>query len=109
MGRYACAIVLAAGLSACATTSSPPVPIPEVGYVCNLPEELPERHAWMTAPPHVGGVARVRELGGTNKDLWYVFVRDAEAARTAGTRLKMAETHIELLEEIIRGGCYDPR
>ena len=109
MGRYACTLILAAGLTACATTPPPSVPVPEIGYVCNLPEELPERPAGMTRVPEVGGVARVRELGGTNKDLYYVFIRDSEAARTAGTRLRLAETHIDLLEEIIRGGCYEPR
>lgn len=109
MGRYACALLLAAGLTACATTPPPSVPVPEIVYVDCLPDELPERPAWLFEQIAVGGLDRVKELGGTNRDLYYVAVRDAEAARTANARLGMAEEYATNLEDIIRAGCDDSR
>ena len=110
MGRYVCAILLAAGLTGCATTRpAPPIPIPEIVYVDCLPDELPSRPIWLFDQTVIGGLNQVKELGGTNRDLYYVAVRDAEAGRTANTRLGMAEEYVLRLEELILAGCDDAR
>lgn len=93
MARYACAFVVIAGLTAC---------VPQVRYVPTPVPITPECPALedqispaLYSPVRELGRREVSARGGTNRELWLVFVEMEEELKYCNMRFDMIREEIE--------------
>ena len=92
MARYACALILAAGLTGCATVREVPVPVPIEKKCPTLEEQISPA---LYSPVRELGRPEVSARGGLTRHLWLVFLEMEQELEYCNQRFELIRQEVE--------------